>query len=53
VTERPLKSEEEARVKDSILVKAGHPFDIRIDYVPVIPRAASGKFEEFHSEVAV
>lgn len=52
VADRRLAPEEEASVKATILAKTRHPFNVRIDYVADIPRAASGKFEEFRSEVA-
>ena len=52
VSDRQLKPEEEKRVTDSLLKTARHPFAIRFEYVPEIPRAASGKFEEFQSLVA-
>jgi phenylacetate-CoA ligase len=52
VADRKLAPEEEKTVRDTILAKTRHPFAIRIDYVTEIPRAASGKFEEFRSEVA-
>jgi len=52
VADRKLTPEEQERVKASLLAVARHPFRLRFDYLPEIPRAASGKFEEFRSEVA-
>lgn len=52
VSERKLTGEEEKRVRDSLVKTARHPFAIQFEYVPEIPRAASGKFEEFLSQVA-
>ena len=52
VSDRTLKPDEEKRVTDTLLKTARHPFAVRFEYVPEIPRAASGKFEEFQSQVA-
>ena len=53
VAERKLAPEEEKIVEQTLVAGARHPFQVRIDYVPEIARAASGKFEEFRSEVSV
>jgi len=52
VCDRPLTPDEEKRVTETLLKTARHPFAVRFEYVPEIPRAASGKFEEFQSNVA-
>jgi phenylacetate-CoA ligase len=49
-THRPLTAEEEAEIVDIITSALGHPFNIRINPVIEIPRAPSGKFEDFRSE---
>lgn len=53
VTERKLGPDEEETIRRSLLTTARHPFRLRFEYLPEIPRAASGKFEEFRSEVSV
>ena len=52
VAERKLAPDEEETVRRSLLTTARHPFRLRFEYLSEIPRAASGKFEEFRSEVA-
>jgi phenylacetate-CoA ligase len=49
---RPLTPDEEQRVKQMVGTALGHPFRIAVEYCDAIPRSASGKFEEFRSEVA-
>ena len=51
VTARPLTPEEEAKLREHILAKLSHPFEIAFAYHDDIPRSASGKFEDFLSEV--
>jgi phenylacetate-CoA ligase len=51
VTARPLTPEEEARLRDHILMKLALPFEIRFSYHHALPRSAGGKFEDFVSEV--
>lgn len=53
VADRKLSSAEEETVSRALIATARHPFRLRFDYLPEIPRAASGKFEEFRSEVSV
>ena len=53
VADRALAPKEEERIRRSLIETARHPFKVRIDYVTEISRSASGKFEEFRSEVAV
>ncbi|MFT6229172.1 MAG: hypothetical protein ACJARE_003596, partial [Paracoccaceae bacterium] len=44
---RPLTAAEETHILSSAAAALGHPFDLRIDYVPEIARRPSGKFAEF------
>jgi phenylacetate-CoA ligase len=53
VAKRNLTSLEEESVRQTLRAGARHPFEVLVDYVKEIPRSASGKFEEFRSEVAV
>ena len=53
VAQRNLTSLEEENVRQTLRAGARHPFEVLVDYVKEIPRSASGKFEEFRSEVAV
>src|SRR5262249_34738987 len=52
VAERPLTEDEEAALRARILATLPYPFRIDIAQVADIPRADSGKFEEFVSLVA-
>ncbi|MFT4793819.1 MAG: phenylacetate-CoA ligase [Paracoccaceae bacterium] len=47
VVRRPLTAAEETHILSSAAAALGHPFDLRIDYVPEIARRPSGKFAEF------
>jgi phenylacetate-CoA ligase len=51
VLERPITDEEEAALRALILGFLPAPFAIRFVWVDAIPRAASGKYEEFRSEL--
>jgi phenylacetate-CoA ligase len=51
VTGRPLNSEEEARLRKLINSRLGDAFDLQFTYHDEIPRSASGKFEDFRSEI--
>lgn len=51
VVERPLKHQEEERIRATLVAYLGHPFEIRLTYVDEIERGPSGKFEDFRSEV--
>jgi phenylacetate-CoA ligase len=53
VADRKLSPDEEEKIQQTLVAGARHPFRVRIEYLPEIPRAASGKFEEFRSEVSV
>ena len=52
VAGRELTAAETGRMRDKFNEFVGHPFAIDVVYVDEIPRAPSGKFEEFWSEVA-
>jgi phenylacetate-CoA ligase len=51
VTDAPLSGEQEARFRDRVLSMLPAGLALRFAYVADIPRAASGKFEEFVSEL--
>ena len=51
VVTQPLTSAEEERIGERIGSSYGHPFALNFVYVDEIPRAASGKFEDFRSEI--
>ncbi len=52
VTARPLVADEERRLGDMIRDYLGFPVNVVFSYHDEIPRSASGKYEEFLSEVA-
>jgi phenylacetate-CoA ligase len=52
VVARALTGDEEAKLRDHVLEHLKHPFGISFAYVADIPRAASGKYEDFRCEVA-
>lgn len=52
VVERALTPAEEAALRDVIVERLGHPFDVAFSYPARIERDRSGKFEEFVSAVA-
>ena len=48
VMEAPMTQAQEAKLKDHMRKSLGHPFDLAFTYFPdSLPRAKSGKFEEF------
>jgi hypothetical protein len=49
---RPLTVEEEDRLRSRIQLSFGYDFRLRFVYCDEIPRAASGKFEDFRSELS-
>ena len=51
VVERPLVAEEEEKLRQRMLSRLGHPFEIEFSYVDRIARQAGGKYEEFKSEL--
>lgn len=52
VVARALTPAEEQKLREHVLQHLGHPFRISLVYQESIPRAASGKYEDFLSEVA-
>ena len=48
---RALTPEEEQKMREHVLQHLRHPFHISFVYVDSIPRAASGKYEDFRCEV--
>jgi phenylacetate-CoA ligase len=52
ITERPLTPDEIAKVRDKILKKLHHPFELTMTFVTDIERGPTGKFEEFKSLLA-
>ena len=51
MTDRPLTFEEEENVREWMLKRLGFPFKLTFTYHDEIPRSASGKFEDFMSEI--
>lgn len=52
VVSEPMNKEQEKRLAEVVRNALGYPFVIGFSYLDEIPRSASGKFEEFLSEVA-
>ena len=52
VVKRKLEESELAQIRDQLVGRIGHPFRIEFSYHDEIPRAPSGKFEEFQSFVS-
>jgi phenylacetate-CoA ligase len=52
VVERPLWESESEALMSVIRQALGYPFEIRLNYVPEIPRGPGGKFEEFLADLA-
>lgn len=51
VPARPVTPEEERQLASLINSRIGHPFAIEFSYHQQIPRSASGKYEDFRSEL--
>jgi phenylacetate-CoA ligase len=51
VATRPLNAAETVRLGAAVGRMLGHPFPLRLVYMDEIPRAASGKYEDFRSEL--
>ena len=51
VVARPLSPAEEAKVRQAFLGDLAQAFELRLAYADAIPRAASGKYEDFRCEV--
>jgi hypothetical protein len=52
VVSAALRADEEAMLRERVLERLPPGFDLALRYVDRIARGASGKFEEFMSEVA-
>ena len=52
VMAEPPDAAVENRLRTYMIERLGHPYDLRLVYVDDIPRSASGKFEDFVSEIA-
>lgn len=52
VVARPLTEKEEAMLLATIRSRLPWPFELVVAYMDAIPRNASGKFEDFYSELA-
>lgn len=51
VVERELTAAEMTRLREVVLARIGHPFDIDFTYHDEIPRGPGGKYEDFKSEL--
>lgn len=51
VVEGPLTGEQEAALTKMYQKSLGYPFDLKFIYLNEIPRSASGKFEDFRSDL--
>ncbi|MBT3926950.1 MAG: hypothetical protein HOF33_08200, partial [Rhodospirillaceae bacterium] len=51
VVERPLSDGEEEKLRERMLARLGHAFEIKLSYVKKIERQAGEKYEEFKSEL--
>ena len=51
VVKRPLTTDEEDKLRQRMLARLGHPFEISLSYVKRIERQAGEKYEEFKSEI--
>lgn len=49
--ERSLTADEEGALRDVIRQRSGYSFEVVFRYVDEIPRGATGKYEEFKSEI--
>ena len=52
VVGRELSEGEEVELRELIVARLGYPFTLRFSYLDEIPRSASGKYEDFRSEIA-
>ena len=53
MTKRELTTDEEDKPRDWILSRLGYPFKLTFTCPDDIPRSASGKYEDFRSEIEV
>jgi len=51
VADPPFTPQDEARLRDIVLARIGHPFEIVFAYPATIPRGPGGKYEDFKSEL--
>ena len=51
VAKRRATPDEERRLRDAIVARIGYPFELRFSYPDKIARGATGKFEDFRSEI--
>lgn len=51
VADRIVSAEEEDKIRTLIAERLGYPFAMTFSYFDEIPRSASGKFEDFKSEL--
>lgn len=51
VADPPFTAADEARLRDIVLARIGHPFEIVFSYPESIPRGPGGKYEDFKSEL--
>lgn len=51
VARRPLTPDEEALLVTMLRDSLGYPFRVRFMYLDAIPRSASGKYQDFRSEI--
>lgn len=51
VVAKKLTVKEEDKLRDLMAKRLGYPFQMTFSYVDEIPRSASGKFEDFRSEI--
>ena len=51
VADDKLSPEDEDKLRDILIDRLGYPFTIAFTYFDEIPRGASGKFEDFKSEL--
>jgi len=51
VVARALTADEEETLRTLILKNLGHPFNLTFSYRDEIPLLASGKYEDFRSEI--
>ena len=51
VVERDLTEEEKEGLREWVVAKLDHPFKVTFSFVDEIPRTASGKYQDFISEI--
>ena len=48
---RPLTPDEQSEIRNLVNEQLGYPFELPIVYVDEIPREASGKYQDYRSEL--